>query len=327
MKLIKKLRLGTLELDNNVIQAPLAGISCSAFRRITHEQGAPAFCCTEMLSSAKMHLKTQRLRYTHVAPEEGLLSFQIAGHRVEDIRRATAVCHEMGADLIDLNCGCPMRKIRTKGAGSKLLSSTKTLGEFIEAMRSETDRPLSIKIRVAGEFDDSCHREVAKTAESAGVDFMTVHGRHWQDDYDIAARLHQIAEVVDAVKIPVIGNGDVFDYPSMARMFTETGCAGVMVARAGIGYPWLYAKLKAEDQGETYVNPAPQVIGEIFKKHLSYLRLIESERQTVLQARRLAKHYARHFKTDPVQLAVINDLLDLNHLLEWIDQTFISSSI
>lgn len=319
---IQPLQLGSLQLENNLIQAPLAGISCSAFRRITHELSAPAFCCTEMLSSSNMRQSNQRLRYTHTSPHEGLLCFQISGHTLYDIGEATTISNEMNADLIDLNCGCPMKKIRTKGAGSKLLSQTKQLGEMVATMRAKTDKTLSIKIRVAGDKNDSCHKEVAKTAEAEGADFITVHGRHWQDDYDVAARLGQIAEVVSAVSIPVIGNGDISDYESMVSMFENTGCNGVMVARASIGQPWLFSELKARDAGEVFTPPTPTEIGQFFLRHLTYLREIESERQVVLQARRLTKHYAKHIPIDASLLAPANEFHNLKDLTDWIDQTF-----
>lgn len=322
MSWIKPLTLGKLEIPNNLIQAPLAGISCSAFRRLAHEIGEPGFCCTEMLSSKKITFQRQRKRYIHVSKQEGLLCFQFSGNQRHEVGEAVKASEKLGADIIDLNCGCPMKKIRTKGSGSKLLSQTKILGDFVETMRLNTDKPISIKIRTAGDRFDSCHKAVAKTAQEAGADFITVHGRHWQDDYDVSARLHQIAEVVDAVTIPVIGNGDVADFESMNRMFEETGCDGAMIARSSIGQPWLFAELKALDAGLDFERPNAELIGSYFLKHLEYLEELETPRQIVFQARRLAKHYARSLPLDNVVLQQINEIHDYAILRKWIKQTF-----
>lgn len=292
MNLIKPLQLGNLQLTNNLIAGPLAGISCAAFRSICVEFGNPAFCCTEMLSAHNMEQKNQKPRYTEVFEQEKLTCFQISGNRPERIHSATLASIECGADLIDLNCGCPMKKIRQKSSGSKLLTETKLLADLIKAMRSATDKPISIKIRVGGDKQDSCHKEVADIAQSEGCDFITVHGRHWTDDYDTPARYEQIAEVASCLSIPVIGNGDIFDYTSLIKM-AETGVDGFMISRGLIGNPWLTDELIAIDAGIAYEHPSTESVGKAFLRHIELLQRIEPDILVTLQSRRLASKYAR----------------------------------
>jgi len=274
----------------------LAGYSCAPFRLLTHRYGKPAFCCTEMISAKTLihHPKVTRTRYTWKDPDEGKLCYQLSGEIPSDIALATKMVTDCGADLIDLNCGCPVTKIRAKGAGSKLLADTLLLSQLIKAMRENTHLPISIKIRVDGDSNESFNREVARTVEESGADFLVVHGRHWTERYDVNCRFDDIRQFVESVKIPVIGNGDIECVETLNEMLA-TGCAGVMIARASVGQPWLFEKLRFESRGETFEPPNPALIGEIFLEHVERLAaLIQNEKFAVLQARKFGKYYARY---------------------------------
>jgi tRNA-dihydrouridine synthase B len=292
---ITSLQLGKKSFPVNLIQGPLAGISCAPFRLLTWEYGKPAFTCTEMISCKTIihQPKLAQDRYLKKDPNEGPVCFQLAGNDPAELAEATQRVTDAGADLIDLNCGCPVNKIRQKGAGSRLLTDAPLLYKLISAMKQNTHLPVSIKIRVEGKSADKFNYEIAKVVMEAGADFLVVHGRHWTEHYETPCQHEQIRFFVENVKIPVIGNGDISDVDSLKTMLS-TGCAGVMIARAGVGQPWLIKKLIAEMRQEIFMVPVWNEIGEIFLEHVNQLvNLLGNEKRAILQARQFAKYYAR----------------------------------
>lgn len=293
--MIKPLSVGNKIFPNNLIQGPLAGFSCAPFRLLTWKQSQPAFSCTEMIS-CKALLRQPKLayqRYIVKAADEGPVSFQLFGNDPKELAETTKIVTACGADLIDLNCGCPVKKVRKQGAGSSLLTNTATLYKMIKAMKQNTHLPVSVKIRVEANSKEKFNLEVAKVISEAGADFVVVHGRHWTEGYNISCHYDQIQFFVEQLKIPVIGNGDVNDIDSLKKMLA-TGCSGVMIARAGIGRPWLIRKLIAEMNNEEFVMPSFKDIGLMFIEQVEQLiSLIGSEKFAILQGRTLAHHYAR----------------------------------
>jgi tRNA-dihydrouridine synthase B len=293
--LIKPLILGNTTFPVNIIQGPLAGISCAPFRRLTWQYSQPAFSCTEMISCKTIiHQPEQsKQRYMQKDAKEGPVCFQLSGTDPVELGEAVKRVTEHGADLIDLNCGCPVKKIRSRGAGSKLLTDPAKLYQLIRAMKDNTHVPVSIKIRVDG-GDDHFNGDVAQAVSDAGADFLIVHGRHWTEHYETPCRHDAIQFFVDHMKIPVIGNGDVANAASLQRMLA-TGCAGVMIGRAGVGQPWLIGKLIAEMQGKSFVMPENHEICAVLLEHVDSLSaLLGGEKFAIMQARKFAKYYARH---------------------------------
>lgn len=314
--MIKPLSLGKFQFPNNLVQGPLAGVSCAPFRLLAHQYSQPAFTYTEMISCKTLinHPQHAQKRYIAKYPEEGPVCFQLSGNQPEELAEAVKIATDYGADLIDLNCGCPVKKIRSKGAGSSLLIQPTKLYQLINAMKQNTDKPVSIKIRVEGKSDEKFHEDIASVIEEAGADFLTVHGRHWTEHYETACDHNQIQFFVQRLKIPVIGNGDISDLDSLNKMFA-TGCAGVMIGRAGVGQPWLIAKLIAEFHGKPYASPGLQEIGELFFRHVSELAiLLGNEKFALLQARKLAKYYARSLPDRSAWIAAINECDTLDGL-------------
>lgn len=297
-----------------LIQGPLAGVSCAPFRVLAEAWGQPAFCVTEMLSAHHLvHASKVARRFSFKDPREGEVCFQLSGTDPNDLARAIEQVIEWGANSIDLNCGCPVAKIRKKGAGSKLLEDPHRLAILVKAMKAVSRVPISIKIRV----DDEMARysvEAARVAQEAGADRITVHGRHWADSYDTPCRQDQIAEIVAALTIPVIANGDAKDAESVKRLFEHTGCAGVMISRAGVGQPWIFAKIRAELAGEIYVPPSLATISDLFLQHVRGLIDLEGEPIAVLQSRKLIKYYARTLANRSVLLEQVNRVKDYARL-------------
>lgn len=294
--MIQPLVIGKTQFANNLVQGPLAGVSCAPFRRLAWRYSQPAFSCTEMISCNTLLNKPEmaQRRFIEIASDEGPVCFQLSSTDPHELGESVKRVTEYGASLIDLNCGCPVKKIRSKGAGSKLLSQVSSLYALIAAMKSNTDLPISIKIRIDGASQDNYNQDVATMLMDSGVDCLIVHGRHWTDGYDTACYYDQIQFFVDTLNIPVIGNGDVQCVGSLRKMLS-TGCAGAMISRAGVGQPWLIRQLLSEINAEAYDCPSHQEIGEIFLEHVEALiQIMRVEKFAIFQARKLAKYYARH---------------------------------
>jgi len=291
-KWIKPLQLGSLLLPSNLIQGPLAGYSCSPFRKAIYEYGGVGYTTTEMISAYNLaHGMQQPRRYLYKDPNEGLVCYQLSGNVADNLAVATEKVGLSGADLVDLNCGCPQPKIRKKNSGSKLLSQPEQLYSLLKAMRSATDKPLSAKIRVDGDSGERFNVEVVQAIESAGADFIVVHGRHWRERYDMAVRISEIASLVSQVEIPLIANGDVADLASAEHMLQATGAAGVMISRATLGQPWLFAEIVKQSQGNEYVSPTFDERIHLLLQHVLGLVELDGEYKALLQARKLPKYY------------------------------------
>ena len=169
-------------------------------------------------------------RFIRKEPEEGPVCFQLSGNDPNELAEATKRVTNYGADLIDLNCGCPIKKIRSRGAGSSLLTQPSQLYQLIRAMKQNMHVPVSIKIRVEGNSEEEFNNEIVKVANESGLDFLVVHGRHWTEHYETPCNYDEIKFFVDQVNIPVIGNGDIACIDSLKKMLA-TGCAGAMIAR------------------------------------------------------------------------------------------------
>lgn len=319
-----QLKIKDTTYPSNLIQGPLAGVSCAPFRTLAWEWGKPAFACTEMLSSnALIHKPKQaQRRFIEKDPSEGPLCFQLSSKDPTELGVATKLASDYGADLIDLNCGCPVKKIRSKGSGSHLLSEPSKIYALITAMKNNTDRPVSIKIRVDANSKDKFNEDIAKAIADAGPDFITVHGRHWRHKYDVDCSYDDIAFFVEALNIPVIGNGDVACVDSLKKMLA-TGCDGAMIGRASVGQPWLFQQLAAEMSGNTFTPPSSEKIGELFLQHIAGLcDLLTSDRVAIIQARGLAKYYARSLPKQEAFRQAFNQCVDMNSVERIVEQYF-----
>lgn len=325
--MIKPLQIANKIFPVNIIQGPLAGYSCSAFRLLTWEQSKPAFTCTEMIScNALMHQpKLSYRRYIEKDPNEGPVCFQIFGNDSEKIGHATRVVTDYGADLIDLNCGCPVKKVRRQHAGSSLLTDPITIYKLLSAMKKNTHLPIAAKIRVEGNGQEKFHAEIIKAVTDAGVDFLIIHGRHWNETYNTPCHYDQIKFFVTELKIPVIGNGDIFCVNSLRKML-ETGCAGAMIARGGIGRPWLIKKLIAEMNYQEFINPSTEEIGIIFIRHIHLLeKLLGSEKFALLHARKVASSYTQGLHNKKEFCFAVNNCSNLQELRNICLQYFVST--
>ena len=279
--------IGSLQFPNRLIQGPLAGFSCAPFRELYYQFIPPAYCVSEMISAYDvLHKHKIDSRYLYRAPQEKKLCYQLAGHDPHIMAQAAKRLEAIGADLIDLNCGCPKTKIRKKGAGSALLESKELLYSIVSAVRQAIDIPLTVKVRICGDYRDV---DLAQAIEKAGADALIIHGRRWTDDYDTPCDVHQIRQIKQSIRIPVIANGDISDQNTLANAIAISGCDAYMIARAGSGAPWLYQQLLAPHSTFTDVGNALRI--HYFMAHLQGLATLESEHQAVLQSKTLVRYY------------------------------------
>lgn len=279
------LQIGSLTIPHRLIQGPLAGYSCAPFRTLFNQYQAPAYCVSEMSSAADiLHKHTPNSRYLYRAVQEQLLAYQISGTQPQVLAQAARKLQSQGADLIDINCGCPKPKIRKKGAGSALLERPEQLISLVQAVREAISIPLTIKIRIQGNEDDL---RLAQKIATAGADALIVHGRRWFDDYDVAANWSQIAQIKRVLTIPVIANGDIADEASLQQAVARSGCDAYMISRAGSGHPWLYQELL--EQQRIAVRVAEK--STLFLTHIHGLAALEDEYKAVLQSKSLVRYY------------------------------------
>lgn len=240
---MSQLTIGGVTLPNNIILAPMAGVSDLPFRLLCHEQGA-GLVCMEMVSAKAIfynNKNTDTLMEIH--PDEGLASLQLFGSDPEIISEMAKRIEHRPHAFIDINMGCPVPKVVNNGEGSALMKNPKLVEEILTALVKASSKPVTVKIRKG--FDESHVNavEIAKIAESCGVAAVAVHGRTREQYYSGHADWDIIARVKDAVSIPVLGNGDVDSALKAEAMFQKTGCDGILIGRAAQGNPWIFREV------------------------------------------------------------------------------------
>lgn len=288
------MKIGKVELESNILLAPMAGVTDKAFRMIVKPFG-PALMYTEMVSGKGLFYKSKKTADLLTADEsEKPVAVQIFGHDADIMAEIANSALEYGAAVIDINMGCPAPKIVNNGDGCALMKSPETAAKVISAVCRAVDVPVTVKFR-AGWDDKSINAvEFAKIAEQSGASAVTVHGRTREQFYSGTADLDIIKAVKAAVKIPVIGNGDIIDGGSAAHMLEYTGCDGIMVGRAAEGNPWIFKEISSYLKDGT-VLPPPDLDErrEVALKHLGLLVEFKGEHRGVLEGR---KHMAWYFK-------------------------------
>lgn len=305
--------IGSFQCQHRLIQGPLAGFSCAPFRVRFYNYTPPAYSVSEMISAHDVLYKHKpHSRYLYRAPEEHALCYQLAGSDPHFIAEAAARLEHMNADLIDINCGCPKGKIRKKGAGSALLDDPTRLLTILHALRLSIRIPFTVKIRILGDERDI---DLAKAIEQTGADALIVHGRRWQDDYDVPCNLEHIASIKKALSIPVIANGDITCRESLQRAISITGCDAFMISRASTGNPWLFQELLSHSSNAAKISHAERI--DCFLNHLHGLAHLESEHQAMLQSRTLVRYYFGQI-LDEKALKIfygLNDRMDVENFL------------
>lgn len=239
---LKELKIGNVKLDNNIVLAPMAGITDLPFRIICKEYGA-GLVCTEMASSKAIFYNDAKTKdILKIEGEKRPIQAQIFGSDVESLKVAAEYVSGF-ADILDINMGCPAPKVVKNGDGSKLLLNLKLVEEIVTEVVKVSKVPVTVKIRKGWSNDNIVAKEAAKIIENAGASAITIHGRTRAEFFSGEVDLDIIKEVKESVNIPVIGNGNIVDEESALKMFEYTGVDGIMIGRAAIGNPWIFSRI------------------------------------------------------------------------------------
>lgn len=262
------MKIGPLSVDPPVLLAPMAGISNLPFRLLNREFGC-ALAFTEMISAVGLvRLMQKTCRYLDTASADRPLGVQLFGADPVVLAEAASIVTARGADLIDLNMGCPVKKVIRTGAGAALMKNPVLAFDIMKAVRRATPLPLTVKIRAGWNARDVNALEVAMLAAEAGMDAVIVHPRTVEQGFGGRADWHLIAKVKQQVPIPVVGNGDIHTPSDAGRMRAETGCDGVMVGRGALGNPWIFLGITAmEESGASGSAPDLAERERIIRRH------------------------------------------------------------
>ena len=262
------LKIGNVTLENNLILAPMAGVTDLPFRLLCKEQGA-GLICTEMISTKAIYFKNKNTEtLMEIDERERPVSLQLFGSDPDLMAEIARQIEPRNFDILDINMGCPVPKVVNNGEGSALMKNPKLVHEIVSKVSKAIEKPLTVKIRKG--FTEDCVNavEIAKIAEDAGAAAIAVHGRTREQYYAGNADWDIIRQVKEAVSIPVIGNGDV-DSPKKAEaLVRETGCDGIMIGRAVQGNPWLFSQiLHYQKTGELLPKPGMEEVKEMILRH------------------------------------------------------------
>ncbi len=318
-----QLTIGGVTLPNNIILAPMAGVSDLPFRLLCHEQGA-GLVCMEMVSAKAIYYNnrnTDSLMQIH--PGEGAVSLQLFGSDPAILSGMAKRIEERPFAFLDLNMGCPVPKVVNNGEGSALLKNPKLVEEILSSLVKAVKKPVTVKIRKGFDEDHVNAVEIAKIAESCGVAAVAVHGRTREQYYSGRADWNIIAEVKAAVSIPVIGNGDV-DSPERAlQMLVQTGCDGVMIGRAAQGNPWIFRETAGYlENGIAASRPTNAEKREMVLRHAALQLQYKGEYIGVREMRRHLAWYTAGMPNSARFRRTINEMETMEQLRESVEHIF-----
>lgn len=318
-----KLTIGNVELKNNVILAPMAGVTDLPFRVLCKEQGA-GLLCMEMVSAKAIYYGSKNTEeLMKISPAEMPVSLQLFGSDADIMADMAKKIEEKPFAVLDINMGCPVPKVVNNGEGSALMKNPKLAEEIITKMVKAVKKPVTVKIRKG--FDEAHLNavEMAKIAEASGAAAVAVHGRTREQYYAGKADWDCIRAVKEAVKIPVIGNGDVTDALSAERLLIETGCDGVMVGRAAQGNPFIFREITEYlETGVIPPRPTPAEVRATIERHARMQMEEKGEYTGVREMRKHLSWYTVGYPNSAKYRQMINSMETMEELLHSLDMVF-----
>ena len=300
-------KIGNIELNGWACLAPMAGVSDLAYRVIAKKMGA-SLTTAEMVSAKGLYYRNEKTKeMLKIDSDEHPVALQLFGSDPDIMAWGAKIMEQAGPDFIDINMGCPMQKVVKNGDGSALMKNIPLAAAVIRAMVKAVHTPVTVKMRLGWSRDTLSAVELAQAAEEAGAAAITVHGRTREDFYTGKADWKEIQKVVEAVKIPVIGNGDVTDGKSAKDLMEETGCAAVAIGRAAWGNPWIFREVNTYlETGEIIPPPSWEMRLQMARRHLHGLCLEKGEDAAV---REMRAHASRYFHGLPKATALRQEIM------------------
>lgn len=316
------------DFKNKIICAPMAGVSDRPFRVMARKFGAD-LCVSEMISSVAMHYEDKKTAsLANIESDDTPLSLQIFGHDPEIMAKSAYLLsngeykHSRGDILpvaIDINMGCPVKKIVNSGDGSALMRDLPLCEKIISACVKSSSVPVTVKMRAGWDKSSINCVELAKIAEGSGASAITIHARTRSQMYEPSANWEIIKRVKDAVSIPVIGNGDIFSCEDALKMIRETGCDSVMVGRGAMGNPFIFAQIRALIDGTEYSSPSHEERLNTARAQLTMLAQEKGERVGVCEARKHLAWYTKGMRFSAGARGMINSVCTLDDVNRVID--------
>lgn len=287
---MKKLTIGTVELDNPLVLAPMAGVTDLPFRLLCKEMGA-GLVCMEMISAKALYYKNKNTRdMLHIDSREVPVSLQLFGSDPDCIAQMAKEIEELPFAILDINMGCPVPKVFGNGDGSALMKNPKLVAEIVEKTAKAIKKPVTVKMRTGVDDQHINAPEIAHICEECGAAAVAVHGRTREQYYSGQADWNVIAQVKRRVKIPVIGNGDIRSAKDVLEMKRITGCDGFMIGRGAEGNPWIFRQiLHALETGEELPKPSIEEMCDVVLRHA---RMVVEEKGEDRGIREMRKHAA-----------------------------------
>ena len=317
------MKIGTVQLKNPIILAPMAGVTDLPFRLLCSELGA-GLVCTEMVSAKAISFHNRNTEaLLQIDPGEHPVSLQLFGSDPDIISEMASYIEERPFDILDLNMGCPVPKVVKNGEGSALLNQPRLVEEIISKTVRAIKKPVTVKIRKGFEDGESRAAEIARIAEASGAAAVAVHGRTRSQYYAGRADWQVIREVKEAVKIPVIGNGDV-DSPGKAKeLFEETGCDGVMIGRAARGNPWIFREVSTYlATGTIPERPSKEEIRNMMFRHMEMQVEYRGEYSGIREMRKHISWYTAGFPNSAKLRQAVNQAETAEQMRELLYEKF-----
>lgn len=317
MKQERKVVIGDVVLDGNLILAPMAGVTDLPFRLLCKEQGADLIY-TEMVSAKGIMYHNKNTEdLLRIDEEERPVALQLFGSDPDIISEQAKRIEERNFDLLDINMGCPVPKVVNNGEGSALLNNIPLAAKIIEKTVRAIKKPVTVKFRKGFWAEDMQAVEMAKAAEASGAAAVAVHGRTREQYYSGEADWDVIAAVKDAVNIPVIGNGDIFTPQDAERMLAYTGCDGLMIARGARGNPWIFRQTKVYlETGELLEKPSFDVVRETILRHARMQAEWKGEKRGILEMRSHAAWYTAGYPHSAALRRAMNEVTTYEEMEE-----------
>lgn len=319
--MIRKLKIGNVELNNNLILAPMAGVTDLPFRLLCREQGA-GLLCMEMVSAKAIYFRNKNTEdLLRIDDREPPVSLQLFGSDADIISEMAKKIEERPFSILDINMGCPVPKVVGNGEGSALMKDPKRVEEIVSKTVKAIRKPVTVKIRKG--FDEAHVNavEIARIAEASGAAAVAVHGRTREQYYSGRADWEIIRQVKEAVNIPVIGNGDVTSPEAAEKMMETTGCDGVMIGRGAQGNPWIFRQiLHWMETGEHEERPSLEEVKSMILRHARLLVEYKGEYTGIREMRKHAAWYTAGYPNSSKLRARVNEVENLRDLEVLIEQ-------